>query len=72
MVEAAETRRRLELLLADLPGNYRAAVVLRDVEGLTNEEAADLLGIELRNFKSRLHRGRMALRRRLEELAAEQ
>jgi len=70
-VEAAEARRRLERLLAELPGNYRAAVVLRDVEGLTNEEAAGLLGIDLRNFKSRLHRGRMALRRRLEELAAE-
>lgn len=67
--ESSESRRRLEVLLAELPGHYRAAVVLRDVEGYTNEEAADLLGLDLRNFKSRLHRGRMALRRRLEELA---
>ncbi|MGD9573788.1 MAG: RNA polymerase sigma factor, partial [Thermoleophilia bacterium] len=69
--ESNETRRRLEALLAGLPGNYRAAVVLRDVEGMTNAEAADMLGVDLRNFKSRLHRGRMALRRGLEELARE-
>lgn len=67
----AETRRQLERLLAELPGNYRAPVVLRDVEGLSNEEAADLLGLDLRNFKSRLHRGRMALRKALEDLARE-
>lgn len=66
--EASESRHELELLLAELPASYRVAVVLRDVEGLTNEEAAGLLGLELRNFKSRLHRGRMALRRKLEEL----
>lgn len=69
--ESSEARRQLELLLAELPGNYRAPVVLRDVEGLTNEEAADLLGLDLRNFKSRLHRGRMALRKGLEDLARE-
>jgi len=39
------------------------------VEGFTNEEAAHLLELDLRNFKSRLHRGRMALRRRLEDLS---
>ncbi len=67
--ESSETRRLLESLLAELPGHYRAAVVLRDVEGFTNEEAADLLGLDLRNFKSRLHRGRMVLRHRLEDLS---
>jgi len=34
-----------------------------------NEEAADLLELDVRNFKSRLHRGRMALRQQLEELS---
>lgn len=68
--ERAERRETLEALLAELPGHYRAAVVLRDVEGYSNEEAAGLLGLELRNFKSRLHRGRMALRKRLEETEA--
>ena len=69
LAEAGELRNQLERFIAELPANYRAAVVLRDVEGFSNEEAAELLELDLRNFKSRLHRGRMALRRRLEELA---
>jgi len=66
--EQAELAARLEQLLAELPARYRVAVVLRDVEGLTNEEAAGVLGLNVRNFKSRLHRGRMAIRQRLEQL----
>lgn len=66
--ELGELAAKLEEFLAELPPSYRIAVVLRDVEGLTNEEAADMLGLSIRNFKSRLHRGRMAIRRRLEEL----
>jgi len=72
LAEAGEFREQLERLLAELPAHYRVAVVLRDVEGFSNEEAAELLELDLRNFKSRLHRGRMALRRRLEELAEEE
>lgn len=70
LVEAAELEAELERLIAELPPPYRAAVVLRDIEGLANEEAAAVLGIGVRNFKSRLHRGRMVLRRRLEDVAA--
>jgi RNA polymerase sigma-70 factor (ECF subfamily) len=69
LAEAGEAREQLERFIAELPGHYRAAVVLRDIEGFSNEEAAELLELDLRNFKSRLHRGRMALRRRLEKLA---
>jgi RNA polymerase sigma-70 factor (ECF subfamily) len=69
LAEMDELREQLEHLLGELPSHYRAAVVLRDVEGFSNEEAAELLELDVRNFKSRLHRGRMALRRRLEELA---
>ena len=69
LAEAGELREQLERFVAELPAHYRAAVVLRDIEGFSNEEAAELLELDLRNFKSRLHRGRMALRRRLEELA---
>ena len=68
LAESAELRARLELFIRELPQPYREAVVLRDIEGLTNEEAADVLGLDIRNFKSRLHRGRMALRKRLEAL----
>ncbi|MCA1587017.1 MAG: RNA polymerase sigma factor [Acidobacteria bacterium] len=57
--------------LAGLPAPYRTAVILRDLRGLTNVEAADLLGIGVRNFKSRLHRGRSALRRHIGAMSAE-
>jgi RNA polymerase sigma-70 factor, ECF subfamily len=67
LAESAELERFIEQCVADLPANYREAVVLRDVEGLSNEEAAAVLELDLRNFKSRLHRGRMAIRRRVEE-----
>ena len=67
LAESAELEAFIERCVAELPPNYREAVVLRDVEGLTNEEAAALLELDLRNFKSRLHRGRMAIRRRVEE-----
>jgi len=66
-VADAELEAFLERCVAELPADYRAAVVLRDIEGHTNEEAALALGLELANFKSRLHRGRMAVRRRVEE-----
>jgi RNA polymerase sigma-70 factor (ECF subfamily) len=61
-VEAAELRRVLERAIRRLPEKYRAAVVLRDVERLSTAEAAELLGLREAAFKSRLHRGRMALR----------
>lgn len=67
LAESAELDAYVERCVAELPAQYRAAVVLRDVEGLTNEEAAEALGLNVRNFKSRLHRGRMVIRRRLEE-----
>lgn len=52
--------------LDDLSADYRAAVVARDVEGLSTREAAASLGIGERALKSRLHRGRMALRAELD------
>ncbi len=67
-VETGELRAQIEAGLAELPEHYRAAILLRDVEGFSNEEAAEILELNLRNFKSRLHRGRMALRERLEAL----
>jgi RNA polymerase sigma-70 factor (ECF subfamily) len=56
----------VEGALAELPLDYRTAVSLRDVEGLTTAEAAEVLGIGGRALKSRVHRGRMALRSRLD------
>jgi RNA polymerase sigma-70 factor, ECF subfamily len=57
-----EFQRVLELALSKLPADWRAAVVLRDTEGLSTEQAAEVVGIRPGAFKSRLHRGRMQLR----------
>lgn len=56
----------LERALAELPADWRAAVVLRDIEGLSTEQAAAVVGVRHAAFKSRLHRGRMQLRGLLE------
>jgi RNA polymerase sigma-70 factor (ECF subfamily) len=62
---AADARAFLIACLRALPDDYRAAVVLRDVEGLSNEEVAEALEISLAAAKSRIHRGRMQLREQL-------
>jgi RNA polymerase sigma-70 factor, ECF subfamily len=56
----------LQRALAQLPDEWRAAVVLRDIEGLSTKEAAEIVGARQAAFKSRLHRGRMQLRALLE------
>jgi RNA polymerase sigma-70 factor (ECF subfamily) len=62
----AEFERTLERALGELPADWRAAVVLRDVEGLSTHDAAEVVGVREAAFKSRLHRGRMQLRALLE------
>ncbi len=62
---AADARAFLIERLRQLPVEYRAAVVLRDVEGLSNDEVAKVLEISLAAAKSRIHRGRMQLREEL-------
>jgi RNA polymerase sigma-70 factor (ECF subfamily) len=61
-----EFERTLERALNQLPVEWRAAVVLRDIEGLSTEEAAGAVGMGQAAFKSRLHRGRLELRALLE------
>jgi RNA polymerase sigma-70 factor, ECF subfamily len=61
-----EFDRTLERALDQLPADWRAAVVLRDVEGLSTQEAAEIAGVRQAAFKTRLHRGRMQLRALLE------
>jgi RNA polymerase sigma factor (sigma-70 family) len=55
----------IEAALADLPPDFRAAVVLCDVEGLTYEEIADVLDLKMGTVRSRIHRGRSMLRKSL-------
>ena len=64
---AADARAFLIGRLRALPIEYRTAVVLRDIEGLSNEEVARVLEISLAAAKSRIHRGRMQLRAELEQ-----
>ena len=56
---------RGNISLDALPPHYRAILVLRDVEDLSNEQVAEVIGDSVASVKSRLHRARMALREQL-------
>ena len=62
---SGESRRMLEAAIDRLPEHYRAVLVLRDVEELSNEETAQTVGDTVAAVKTRLHRARMALREQL-------
>jgi RNA polymerase sigma-70 factor, ECF subfamily len=64
-----ELRQKLVQALAGLPSIYRVPVLLRDVRGLTTEEASAALNVKDETLKSRLHRGRMILRDQLADFA---
>jgi RNA polymerase sigma-70 factor (ECF subfamily) len=66
-----EVRARVEQELKQIPEPYRTTVVLRDIEGLAYDEIAEVLQISLGTVKSRLIRGRDALRKRLEGFVRE-
>jgi RNA polymerase sigma-70 factor, ECF subfamily len=66
-----EIRARVESELKQVPEPYRTTLVLRDIEGLAYEEIADVLQVSLGTVKSRLIRGRDALRKRLEMFVRE-
>ena len=51
--------------MQNLPEDYRIVFLLRDVEGLSSEEMAEVLGISVAAVKSRLHRARLVLRVKL-------
>ena len=70
-MERADLREQHSLVLAalaDLEEEYRVVVVLRDIDSLDYSEIAEILGVPTGTVKSRLHRGRMALRERLKHL----
>ena len=60
-----ELRAVVERAIGTLPPNDRAALILHDMEGLSNAEVADILGLSLPAVKSRIHRARLALRTQL-------
>ena len=65
----AQLRRRVAAALGQIPTIYRVPVVLRDIQGLTTEEASAVLRVKDQTLKSRLHRGRLILRESLTEFA---
>jgi RNA polymerase sigma-70 factor, ECF subfamily len=64
-----ELRERLVAAVGDLPAIYREPVILRDLRGLSTEEASTQLRVKDQTLKSRLHRGRLLLRERLADFA---
>lgn len=68
-VMRAQLREALAQALTELPDVYRVPVVLRDIQGLSTEEASQVLKVKTQTLKSRLHRGRMMLRERLSEFS---
>jgi RNA polymerase sigma-70 factor (ECF subfamily) len=61
-IDADRARKLVREAIERLPGSYRDVIVLRDIEGLSTEEAAKLLGLRPEATKMRLHRARQALR----------
>jgi RNA polymerase sigma-70 factor, ECF subfamily len=64
-----EMRAKLVEALTHLPNVYRIPVLLRDIQGLSTEEASAVLRIKPQTLKSRLHRGRLILRKHLGDFA---
>src|SRR2546422_11108175 len=63
-----ELRMALTAALAELPLHYRTALILHDVEGLSNVAVAETLGLGVPNVKSRGHRARLFLPKRLADI----
>jgi RNA polymerase sigma-70 factor (ECF subfamily) len=61
-----ETRQAMAAAIAELPADWKAAFLLRDVEELSNIEAAAALEVSVPAFKARVHRARLFLRDRLD------
>jgi RNA polymerase sigma-70 factor (ECF subfamily) len=68
-VMRAEMRGKLVGALRHLPAVYRVPVLLRDINGLSTEEASAILRVKPQTLKSRLHRGRLILRKHMGDFA---
>jgi RNA polymerase sigma-70 factor (ECF subfamily) len=65
----SQLRRRVLRAILALPAIYRAPVMLRDIQGMSTEEASAMLRVKDQTLKSRLHRGRLILRKQLADFA---
>lgn len=69
LILRSQARRRVFRAILALPAIYRAPVMLRDIHGMSTEEASALLRVKDQTLKSRLHRGRLILRKQLADFA---
>lgn len=67
MLERKQLNAAVKRAVGALPPPYRAALVLRDMEGLSAEDTATALGLTVAAVKSRLHRARLAVRKALDD-----
>jgi len=65
----SQVRQRVVRAILALPAIYRAPVMLRDIHGMSTEEASAMLKVKDQTLKSRLHRGRLILRKQLADFA---
>ena len=65
----SQLRTRVFGAILSLPAIYRAPVMLRDIHGMSTEEASAMLKVKDQTLKSRLHRGRLILRKQLADFA---
>lgn len=63
----SEMKRLLEKAIRELPETYRSVVLLRDMEELSTQETSQILDVSEDVVKTRLHRARLAIRKRLDE-----
>lgn len=67
MCSRHELRHALETAIEKLPEEYRLIFILRDVDGLSNQDVSEILNLSVPAVKSRLHRSRLMLRKRLQK-----
>ena len=68
---SAEAREEMMQAVSELPDSLRSTFILRDIQGLSGAETADVLGITVQAVKNRLHRARLKLRDRLSDYFVE-
>ena len=66
-LHTSEAMAIIEKAVEKLPEEFKSVLILRDIEGFTNEEAGEILELSVPAIKSRLHRARLLLRQRLDE-----
>jgi RNA polymerase sigma-70 factor, ECF subfamily len=70
--QQADLRAALERAVRELPMKYRAPLILRDIEGLSTQEAAAIMDLGEAAFKSRLHRARLAVKNSIKQHLGEE